>query len=141
MTDLKTNTTTRWFSNVIHAQRRKIGERALLCVFCIIFIGCTSGGDDAHCTCGFQPAVAQTAAVAVAAAVLVGHIRGGRVRVHRGWIGVAQGAAVGRAARKGAFMLVLADTVQAVHWVYMRQARGVLLVCRVSVAELQEGGF
>lgn len=63
------------------------------------------------------------------------------MRVHRGWIGVAQGAAVGRAARKGAFVLVLADTMQAVHRVYMRQARGVLLVRRVSVAELQKGGF
>lgn len=83
--------------------------------------------------------MAQTAAVA--AAVLVSHVSGGRVRVHRGRIGVAQGAAVGRAARKGAVMLVVADTVQAVHRVYMGQARGVLLVTRVSVAELKEGGF
>lgn len=29
-----------------------------------------------YCTCGFQPAVAQTAAAAVAAAVLVGHVSG-----------------------------------------------------------------
>lgn len=92
-------------------------------------------------TRGFQPAVGQTAAVAVAA-VLVGHIRGRGVRVHRGRIGVAQGAAVGRAARKGTFMLGLADTVQAVDWVvYVGQARGVLLVRRVSVAELQKGRF
>lgn len=91
-------------------------------------------------TRGFQPAVSQTAAVAVAA-VLVGHVRGRRVRVHRGRIGVAQGAAVGRAARKGTFMLGLADTVQAVDWVYVGQARGVLLVRRVSVAELQKGRF
>lgn len=85
--------------------------------------------------------MAQAAAVAVAAAMLVGHVRGGRVRVHRGWIGVAQGSAVGRAAREGALMLVLAHTVQAVHWVYVGQARGVLLVRRVSVTELQKGGF
>lgn len=39
-------------------------------------------------TRGFQPAVGQTAAVAVAA-VLVGHVRGRWVRVHRGRIGVA----------------------------------------------------
>lgn len=76
-----------------------------------------------YCTCGFQSAVAQTAAVAVAAAVLVGHVGGGRVRVHRCWIGVAQGAAVGRAAREGALMLVLTHTVQAVHRVYMGQTR------------------
>lgn len=91
-------------------------------------------------TRGFQPAVGQTAAVAVAA-VLVGHVRGRRVRVHRGRIGVAQRAAVGRAARKGTLMLGLADTVQAVDRVYVGQARGVLLVRRVSVAELQKGGF
>lgn len=91
-------------------------------------------------TRGFQPAVGQTAAVAVAA-VLVGHVRGRRVRVHRGRIGVAQGAAVGRGARKGTFMLGLADTVQAVDRVYVGQARGVLLVRRVSVAELQKGRF
>lgn len=82
----------------------------------------------------------QTAAAAAAViVVLVGHVSRRWMRVHRAGVGVAQRAAIGRAAGKGAFMLGMPNTMQAVDGVYVGEAGGVLLVRRVSVAELQEG--
>lgn len=82
----------------------------------------------------------QAAAVAVIA-VLVGHVSGRGVRAHRAGVGVAQRAAIGRAAGERTFMLGVAGSVQAVDRVNVRESGGVLLVRRVSVAELQKGRF
>lgn len=77
----------------------------------------------------------QTAAVAVIA-VLVGHVSRRGMSVHRAGVGVAQRAAIGRAARKGTFVLGMPSGVQAVHGVNVGESGGVLLVRRVSVAKL-----
>lgn len=82
----------------------------------------------------------QTAAVAVIV-VLVGHVSRRGMRVHRGGVGVAQRAAIGRAARKGTFMLGMPSSMQAVNGVYVRESGRVLLVRRMSVAKLQKGRF
>lgn len=77
----------------------------------------------------------QTAAVAVIA-VLVGHVCRRGMSVHRAGVGVAQRAAIGRAARKGAFVLGMPSSMQAMNGINVRQSGGVLLVRRVSVAKL-----
>lgn len=81
----------------------------------------------------------QTAAVAVIV-VLVGHVSRRGMRVHRAGVGVAQRAAIGRAARESALMLGM-PSMQAMNGVYVRESGGVLLVRRVSVAKFQEGRF
>lgn len=75
-----------------------------------------------------------TVAVAVIA-VLVGHVSGRGMSVHRAGVGVAQRAAIGRGTRKGAFMLGMASSLQAVNRINLRESGGVLLVRRVSVSE------
>lgn len=82
----------------------------------------------------------QTAAVAVTV-VLVGHVSRRGMRVHRAGVGVAQRAAIGRAARKRTFMLGMSSSMQAMNGVYVRESGGVLLVRRMSVAKLQKGRF
>ena len=77
----------------------------------------------------------QAAAVAVIA-VLVGHVRRRGMSVHRAGVGVAQRAAIGRAAGEGSFVLGMAGGVQAMDGINVRESGGVLLVRRVSVAEL-----
>lgn len=77
----------------------------------------------------------QTAAVAVIA-VLVGHVSRRGMSVHRAGVGVAQGAAIGCAARKRTFVLGMPSSMQAMNGVNVRESRGVLLVCRMSVAKL-----
>ncbi len=77
----------------------------------------------------------QTAAVAVIA-VLVGHISRRGMSVHGAGVGVAQRAAIGRAAGKRAFVLGMPGSVQAMNGVNVRESGGVLLVRRVSVAKL-----
>lgn len=82
----------------------------------------------------------QTAAVAVTA-MLVGHVSRRRMSVHCAGVGVAQRAAIGRAARKRTFMLGMPSSMQAMNGVYVRESGGVLLVRRMSVAKLQKGRF
>ena len=76
-----------------------------------------------------------TAAVAVIA-VLVGHVSRRGMSVHRAGVGVAQRAAIRRAARKRTFVLGMAGSMQAMNRVNVRESGGMLLVSRVSVAEL-----
>lgn len=81
----------------------------------------------------------QTAAAAV---LLVGHVGGRGVSVHRAWVGVTQRVAIGRVAcREGALMLGMASSVQAMDGVNVGESRGGLLVRRVSVGKLQKGRF
>lgn len=77
----------------------------------------------------------QTAASAVIA-VLVRHVSGRWVSVHCAGVGVAQGAPVGRGARKRAFVLGMRSGVETVNGINVRKSGGVLLVRRVSVAKL-----
>ena len=77
----------------------------------------------------------QTAGAAVIA-VLVGHVSGRGMSVHRAGVGVAQRAAIGRTARKRTFVLAMPSSVQAMNGVNVRESGGVLLVCRMSVAKL-----
>lgn len=79
----------------------------------------------------------QAAAAAAVIAVLVGHVRGWGVSVHRAWVGVAQRAAIGRGTRKRTFVLRMSSSssVQAVNGVDVRESGGVLLVRRVCVAK------
>lgn len=76
----------------------------------------------------------QTAAVAVIA-VLVGHVRRLGISVRRGGVGVAQGAAIRRAAGKRTFVLGMRGSMRAMDGVNVRESRGELLVCRMSVAK------
>lgn len=77
----------------------------------------------------------QTAAVAVIA-VRERHVSRRWASVHCAGVGVAQRAAVGRIARKRAFMLRMRSAVETVDGINVRKSGGVLLVRRTSVAEL-----